>query len=220
VFPPGSSGSRIDSTVKKGMTPARAILATNLATLVAALIQGWGMIQLLFPFWGQSMIIGLYSLLRIRKAAGWDLRYPLFFLAHYGGFHGVYLILLIALTGSADAQGMVPVNNGGSGESVQLYAGTYTPLDGVIYLALIIGFWLTHRASHTRYLETDLAGRPSAQKLMSVPYLRILPMHLTLIMGAFLGGPGTVIFFMMLKTGADLLMHRVEHRMLAGAVSS
>jgi len=206
--------------MNRGLSPAQAILATNLVTLVAALIQGWGMIQLLFPFWGQSVIIGLYSLLRIRKAAGWDLRYPLFFLVHYGGFHAVYLILLVALTGSADAQGMVPVNGGGSGEPMQLYAGTYTPLDGVIYLALIIAFWLTHRASHIRYLETDLAGRPSAQKLMSVPYLRILPMHLTLIMGAFLGGPGTVIFFMMLKTGADLLMHRVEHRMLGGAPSS
>jgi hypothetical protein len=201
--------------MKKGMTPAQAIVATNLVTLVAALIQGWGMIQLLVPFWGQSVIIGLYALLRIRKAAGWDLRYPLFFLAHYGGFHAVYLILLIALTGSADAEGMVPVHNTNTGETMQLYAGTYTPVDGVIYLGLIIGFWLTHRASHRRYLELDLASRPSAQKLMSVPYLRILPMHLTLILGVALGGPGTVIFFLILKTAADLLMHRVEHRMLS-----
>lgn len=200
--------------MNKGLSPAQGIAASNLATLVAALIQGWGMIQLLWPFWGQSVVIGLFALLRIRKAAGWDLRYPLFFLAHYGGFHAVYLILLIALTGSADAQGMVPVNTN-TGDPMQLYAGTYTPLDGVIYTALIIGFWLTHRASHRRYLDLDLASRPSAQKLMSVPYLRILPMHLTLIVGVFLGGPGTVLFFMILKTGADLLMHRVEHRMLA-----
>lgn len=200
--------------MRPSVSPIQAIVATNLATLVAALIQGWGMIQLLFPFWGQSVIIGLYSLLRIGKAAGWDLRYPLFFLAHYGGFHAIYLFMLIALTGSADAQGMVPVLNKNSGEMMQLYAGTYTPLDGVIYLGLIVGFWLTHRASHRRYLATDLASRPSAQKLMSVPYLRIFPMHLTLILGVILGGPGTVFFFMILKTIADLLMHRVEHRML------
>jgi hypothetical protein len=201
--------------MKTGFSPDRAILATNVATLIAALIQGWGMIQLLWPFWGQSVIIGLYALLRIRKAAGWDLRYPLFFLVHYGGFHFGYLVFLVALTSSADAQGMVPVNNTGTGEAMQLYAGTYTPLDGIIYLGLIVGFWLTHRASHRRYLDLDLASRPSAQKLMSVPYLRILPMHLTLLLGVFLGGPGTVIFFMMLKTAADLLMHRIEHRMLA-----
>jgi hypothetical protein len=205
--------------MKPRLTPIQAIVAANLATLVAALIQGWGMIQLLWPFWGQSVIIGLYSLLRIRKAAGWDLRYPLFFLAHYGGFHFGYLVFLVALTGSADAQGMVPVNNTGTGETMQLYAGTYTPLDGIIYLGLVVGFWLTHRASHRRYLELDLASRPSAQKLMSVPYLRILPMHLTLILGVLLGGPGTVIFFMVLKTAADLLMHRVEHRMLARKTS-
>jgi len=47
---------------------------------------------------------------------------------------------------------------------------------------------------------------------MSVPCLRILPMHLTLILGVFLGGPGTVLFFLILKTGTDRLMHR----MLAG----
>jgi len=201
--------------MKTGLSPTQAILATNVATLIAALIQGWGMIQLLWPFWGQSVIIGLYALLRIRKAAGWDLRYPLFFLAHYGGFHVAYLVFLVTLTGSADAQGMVPVHNANTGETMQLFAGTYTPLDGVLYLGLIVGFWLTHRASHRRYLDLDLASRPSAQKLMSVPYLRILPMHLTLILGVVLGGPGTVIFFMILKTAADLLMHRVEHRILA-----
>jgi len=203
--------------MKTGLSPTKTIIASNLATLIAALLQGWGMIQLLWPFWGQSVIIGFYSLLRIRKAAGWDLRYPLFFLAHYGGFHAIYLMFLLALTGSADAQGMVPVNTN-TGDPMQLYAGTYTPLDGVIYLGLIIGFWLTHRASHRRYLDLDLASRPSAQKLMSVPYLRILPMHMTLILGVLLGGPGTLIFFMILKTCADLLMHRVEHRMLAKSV--
>ena len=203
--------------MKTGLSPTKTIIASNLATLIAALLQGWGMIQLLWPFWGQSVIIGYYSLLRIRKAAGWDLRYPLFFLAHYGGFHAIYLMFLLALTGSADAQGMVPVNTN-TGDPMQLYAGTYTPLDGVIYLGLIIGFWLTHRASHRRYLDLDLASRPSAQKLMSVPYLRILPMHMTLILGVLLGGPGTLIFFMILKTCADLLMHRVEHRMLAKSV--
>jgi len=205
--------------MKTSLSPAQAIIASNLATLVAALLQGWGMIQLLWPFWGQSVIIGYYSLLRIRKAAGWDLRYPLFFLAHYGGFHAVYLMFLIALTQSSDAQGLVPVNTN-TGDPMQLYAGTYTPLDGVIYLALIIGFWLTHRASHRRYLDADLRGDPSAQKLMAMPYLRVLPMHLTLILGAFLGGPGTVIFFMLLKTAADLLMHRVEHRLLGAAASN
>jgi len=203
--------------MKTGLSPTKTIIASNLATLIAALLQGWGMIQLLWPFWGQSVIIGYYSLLRIRKAAGWDLRYPLFFLAHYGGFHAIYFMFLLALTGSADAQGMVPVNTN-TGDPMQLYAGTYTPLDGVIYLGLIIGFWLTHRASHRRYLDLDLASRPSAQKLMSVPYLRILPMHMTLILGVLLGGPGTLIFFMILKTCADLLMHRVEHRMLAKSV--
>ncbi|MDP1340599.1 DUF6498-containing protein, partial [Klebsiella variicola] len=61
----------------------------------------------------------------------------------------------------------------------------------------------------------DLAHRPGVGRLMTVPYLRIIPMHLTLICGVFLGGSGTVLFFMLLKTAADAAMHHVEHRLLA-----
>jgi len=197
------------------LQPVTAIVLSNLATLAAALIQSWGMVQLLWPFWAQSVIIGLYAMRRIARAAGHDARYPLFFLVHYGGFHFVYLVLLIALSGSADAQGYVPVNNADSGEIMQLYAGTQGPLDVLIYLGLAVAFWLGHRASYQQHIEADLAHDPDPGKLMMLPYLRIVPMHLTLIFGVLLGGSGTIAFFVLLKTGADVALHHLEHRLLS-----
>ncbi len=43
-------------------------------------------------------------------------------------------------------------------------------------------------------------------------YARILPIHLTIILGAGVaGGPHALILFLGLKTAADLVMHAIEH---------
>ena len=52
--------------------------------------------------------------------------------------------------------------------------------------------------------------------LMSRPYARIIPMHLTIILGGFFLMSGIVnvfvlVLFLVLKTGADLKMHFSEH---------
>lgn len=208
-----TSRSPLDPTA----STAREILWANLATVAAGLIQGWGMVQLLWPFWAQSVIIGLFALRRMLAAPNVEWRYPLFFSVHYGGFHAMYLLFLVMLAGSADSAGMVPVTNTSTGEVMQLYAGRQSSLDIVIELVLAVGFLIAHARSHRVYLATDLAQQPSAGLLMMLPYLRILPMHLTLLLGVILGGPGTVLLFGLLKTGADVGAHRLEHRMLARA---
>jgi hypothetical protein len=65
-------------------------------------------------------------------------------------------------------------------------------------------------------VEADLGGRPNIGTLMFMPYLRILPMHLSIILGAVLGGSTAVLFFLALKTAADAGMHVIEHALLAG----
>lgn len=52
---------------------------------------------------------------------------------------------------------------------------------------------------------------------MFLPYARILPMHLAFVGGAASGGALALLFFSVLKTGADALMHVVEHRWLQSA---
>lgn len=51
--------------------------------------------------------------------------------------------------------------------------------------------------------------------MMMLPYLRIIPMHLTILIGgAISSGGGLMIGFMGLKTAADYGMHIAEHHLM------
>src|SRR5690606_10140341 len=95
-----------------------AILAANVVTLVIALWQDWSMVDLVFPFWMQSIVIGFYArrrILKLRKFTTHDLLVngkPVdptpktrrmianFFALHYGLFHLFYLVFLGVFLGS------------------------------------------------------------------------------------------------------------------------
>lgn len=208
-----------------------AILGSNALVIVFAVWQDWGVLPLLWPYWMQSLIIGFYARRRIlalqdyctdgfrinnrpvdptpetaRKTAN-------FFLLHYGFFHVVYLFFLVGLTGSAGADGTVAITNETTGAVNQVYFGHVHALDVISFAVLGLVFWHTHRQSHREHVQADLAGKPSLGTLMFMPYARILPMHLTLILAAAFSGGGVWIFAV-LKTVADVVMHTIEHRSL------
>jgi len=209
----------------------RGIVIANAITLVLALWQQWTLLQLMWPFWMQSVIIGYYARRRMlaledfsteglrmneqpvpetpaakRKVAN-------FFVLHYGGFHAAYLVFLYIFSTTADAAGFVAVTDEGSGAVSQVFVGHTTALDMVAYVALAVSFWLSHRASHREHVAADLGGRPNLGTLMFMPYARVVPMHLTIIFGTQMGG-GAVWLYVLLKTVADVVMHKVEHRLL------
>jgi hypothetical protein len=62
-------------------------------------------------------------------------------------------------------------------------------------------------------VQADLRNNPNIGTLMFLPYARIIPMHLTIVLALPLGG-GALWFFVLLKTAADVIMHKVEHRLL------
>lgn len=210
------------------------IVAANALTLVFALWQGWGMIHLLWPFWIQSVIIGYYARRRmlmlqefstdgfrindraVQPTAETRVKTANFFALHYGFFHFMYLIFLLAFTFTADAAGMATLTNADTGAEHPIHVGRVTGLDVPILLALGLGFWASHRQSFHEHVAADLRRRPNIGALMFLPYARVIPMHLTIILGAFLGGTGAVLLFGLLKTGADVLMHKVEHAWMQG----
>ncbi len=53
------------------------------------------------------------------------------------------------------------------------------------------------------------------------PYLRIIPMQLTILPGGALGGhgPASLLFFLLLKTAADVAMHMLEHAARPGTAT-
>lgn len=210
----------------------KAIVAANAATLVLALWQQWSLLQLMWPYWMQSVIIGWYArqrILKLREFSTEGLRInkravaptpetqrqvASFFALHFGFFHVVYLAFLLMFSTSADSAGFVTVNHEGGGTS-EVYMGHLHPLDYLAFGLLSLGFWGSHRASHREHVRADLSGCPNLGTLMFLPYARVVPMHLTIILGVVMGD-AAVWLFALLKTGADVIMHKVEHRLLGG----
>ena len=75
---------------------------------------------------------------------------------------------------------------------------------------------INHYYSYRYHRESDRRGTPNIGTLMFTPYARVLPMHLTIIFGASMIGGG-VLFFGILKTIADVVMHQIEHKIIASS---
>ncbi len=195
------------------------ILGSNAFAILVALRDDGGLLALLWIFWCQSVVIGWFArqrMLALRRFSTEGLlvndqpvlptpetqrKTANFFAMHYGVFHLAYLLFLGEMaTGNGDAD-----------------LGRLDVLDWFFIATAATGFWHSHRESHRENVEADLARLPNIGSLMFLPYVRILPMHLAIILGATLGQGGGALLFGALKTGADLLMHKVEHRWLQGA---
>ncbi|MCK7593486.1 DUF6498-containing protein [Pseudomarimonas salicorniae] len=202
------------------------ILASNLVTLGVAYWADWGLLALLWPYWIQSVVIGWFSYRRIRALRRFAVdnlrmnnqpvdespdtrrRIAQFFALHYGFFHVGYLFFLgiFSLAGQSGAA---------QGDLVERF-GTVSALDLPLIALLGLSFYFSHAASHREHLAADLRGRPNIGTLMFLPYGRVLPMHVTIIVGAALNSGLGLLLFGLLKTAADLGMHHVEHRVLQG----
>ena len=185
-----------------------AIVLENAAVLVLALWLGWTTTSLLWIYWWQSVVIGVFAVLRILALRRFSTegfssngeRVPetekgkrstaVFFCVHYGLFHLGYLVFLTGF-GAVTSVGLLPL------------------------LVSIASFAWGHGTSWRRNVAADLDGKPNLGTLMFLPYARIVPMHLLIILGGFVPVDGLLLaLFIALKTGADLLMHEVEHRIL------
>lgn len=212
------------------------LLISNILTIAAAWFLDWSILQLLWPYWMQSVIIGIFARRRILALKDFSvegfkindrevqanpktLRTTSFFFAlHYGFFHLVYFFFLMAFTFTVNPEGMVEMTNSNTGQVILVKFGQLHPIDFLFFIGIAISFWFSHKASAAEHIEADLRRKPNIGTLMFLPYARIIPMHLTIIFGSILGGGRiAALLFAILKTGADLLMHNVEHFWLQGA---
>lgn len=178
-----------------------ALLLTNLIVIVLAVWQNWDLLTMAWIYWFQSVIIGLFQVKKMLDLENFSTRNfeiygqsvlpnqetkiktVIFFIFHYGFFHFTYAIFLY-------------VNGGFSGSSI---------------LVPIIIFFINHLFSYKENKELDKQKRKNIGHMMSFPYLRIIPMHLIVVFGS-LSGTGSLVFFLILKTIADVVMHLKEHK--------
>ena len=186
------------------------LIGINLLALGIAVALHMNLRGLMLVYWAQSVAIGITHFIRILSLERFDpggarmndrpieetpadkTAIALFFAAHYGIFHVVYLMFLLP-------------------DHVH-------PLQGsiVAYLLLPVLFLGFHLFSLQRNIESDRQGRPNIGTLMFLPYARILPMHLTILSGFAFRKEAVwgLLLFGVLKTAADAAMHLLNHHLM------
>ena len=191
---------------QKADYPAVVLILSNLIVITLAVKENWPLAPLLWIYWWQSMIIGGFNFLRILSLRDFYSVYDdadqnrrnqvkqrnrvysaFFFLLHYGFFHLIYWLFIIIKFGRPTAQ------------------------REIIWLSIVI-FLINHLYTFIYYYRHDRNTQPNLSLVMFFPYLRIMPMHITLMLAFFISGSNSLILFLILKTGADWGMHRIERR--------
>ena len=182
------------------------LVLSNLVTIGIALFQQWPVGMVMWIYWCQSVTIGVFMALRMAALRNFSTKgltcndRPVpetkkgkrktvtFFVFHYGFFHFGYLMFLVTLV--------------------------HPDIDELMWMLACVGsFVVNHFYSFRRNVEEDLQGKPNIGTMMFLPYARVVPMHLCIGMAAGATSNATALtIFMLLKTGADVLMHVVEHR--------
>jgi hypothetical protein len=199
------------------------LIAANLIVIALTLVNKWDIFTVMWVYWTQSFIIGLFWMLRIltHENLYWTcmsreettpvymktlFRFPagLFFVFHYGAFHMMYYLFL----------------------RMQI-AGERMPVPAAMIIFSAGIFFIEELISFLRRPEQQRTAKVALSKFMLFPYQRILPMHFTIFVAIILEilrATGVIrdisqgyrmlllLLFLVLKTIADVGMHIKERR--------
>ncbi|MEO6171581.1 MAG: DUF6498-containing protein [Arenimonas sp.] len=188
------------SVKKKTSSATVGLLISNALTLTIALILKWPLPLVMWPYWIQSIIVGWYARKRMLSLRSFstegftsnDERVPeneegkkstaLFFVMHYGFFHFMYFIFLVAVARPA------------------------SPWDCFWIIVCGVSYAFAQRRTFEQQIASDALGKPNLGSMMFLPYLRVVPIHLTIIFGVMFGTTIALLIFMPIKTVADILL--------------
>ena len=186
--------------------------------IVFAVIDKISALEVLWIYWGQSVIIGIFNFIKIlalkdfstegfkqggkqvlpTKAA--KISTAIFFLFHYGFFHLIYAVFL----------GTFSTMNSSINSGFELKYFFYST--GMFFISYLVEF------INSRKEEPE--EKQNLGKVMFAPYARIIPMHLTIILGGFISAAGSVFsadtnisiisLFIGIKTVIDLITHSIS----------
>lgn len=198
-----------------------ALIATNGAVFVAALLGKIAVTEVLMLYWAESAVIGFFTVLKMLFAspedegvvaqlpgrrAGLFVRVFLsvFFCVHFGGFMFVHLLFLGVVVGTR-ANGVAFEDAG----EVLLYFESLLLVLGGLVLSHGISFVLHY------WIGGERKRLPAAAWFFR-PYVRIFVMQATLIAGGilfFAAGSSFAILALLivLKTAVDAYAHLREH---------
>jgi hypothetical protein len=206
-------------------TPVISLIIANLVTIVLAILGNWDLATVLFIYWSQSIIIGIFTVVSLlgadTAALAADLEKPVqawggqgtvntrhfwyykcfiagFFTIHYGLFHWGYYTFIVE-------SGLF---------------GTVHFSDSNIWFSCSL-FFVNHLYSYLTYRHQESKGAVYIIEQFFRPYQRIIPMHLTIIFGSIVvfalqvfGIQSTMpvlVLFLVLKTYFDISTHLIKH---------
>jgi hypothetical protein len=181
------------------------LIIANIVPLYGVYSLRWSTSELILLYWFESAIIGFFNVLKMALAQEASTHDPVsklfamaistalkiffipFFILHYGGFMLGHLVFIIGL-----------------------FIKDFS-ISLLITVAIgAISLFFSHAASfflnYVRGKEYEKAVVPT---LMFSPYGRIMLMHLTILMGAFVNAP--VVILIVGKTLTDAFSHIKEH---------
>lgn len=213
------------------------LIMANVAVIILAIWQNWSFGNMLWIYWYQSVIIGIFhffrllffkgqfepTLLRLNDpkvdgslrelplSVGWgsNIFVALFFALHYGFFHYGYASFLILMPNE-----------------------TFLSILTKIWPAVLI-FTINHLLSLFLNLVNDKNDSKSMAELFAEPYKRIMPMHLIIMIYGFLVASYSgltllpwgqtiefgrfpeivgIFIFSVLKIYADVFGHNQKHK--------
>ena len=220
-----------------------ALLIANLVPLAGVVFFGWNLATILIIYWLENGIVGFWNVPRMLLAgrssvlggrptptvAGASLPSQamvgpgcgssvmiVFFLVHYGLFWFVHGVFVFAITAGfmSGFGGFVSDPGGVVYDVAPSPAGPVWSQVWLAGLALFVSHGLSFFLDYIRggeYRTTSIMVQ------MFQPYGRVVIMHVTILLGAFLtfalGSPiGLLIVLVALKTALDLGLHAWRHR--------
>lgn len=171
--------------------PKWLFLLSNLLPILGIIFLGWDLTHLLFLYWAESAVIGLFHLVRIaRSTAPSTLKafFIPFFMVHFGGFMMVHGIFLFAITHLLESvAGIQSTFTNPLFESGEFFMNPLlVPL--TIFSTLwpfLIAFLFSHGADALQAPPLQMKKQKDVMALMLAPYRRIIIMHLTILFGIF-----------------------------------
>ena len=181
------------------------LIFTNIIIIIIALVENWDAFEILFIYWCQSIIIGFFNVIKILTYGAGDnnrsyfsekIFSSIFFIFHYGMFHAGYLFFLYFLS-----DGRI---------SISIFFNNF------YFSSMILLLFINHMFSfvYNKYILKE--KQKDIGTIFFQPYARIIPMHLTIILGGFfllMDIPQiTLVIFLILKTAVDVMMHIKVHK--------
>lgn len=198
--------------------PVLSLIISNLLIAVYAIVDNLSVMEVLWVYWIQSVIIGVFNFFKmitlkefstegfkqnkkeVLPTKATKISSSVFFLFHYGFFHVIYAVFL---TSFSDFNFSGPEG-----------------IDGIYLLVSSVMFVVSYFFEFIKEKEDVSTELPNIGTIMFAPYVRIIPMHMIIIFGGFVGMIGTVFsvrgdlavlaMFIILKAGVDVISHSIS----------